>query len=300
LSTFPDGLFQYGGQPVGAIWASPWSTVRFVDGGDGNDNNSGLKPTEAKKTIQSAVTASGRSDVIYVRPKTYVVGTGMGRYSEDVTTALTQNDLSIIGTVNTTNPEFGVRWKPETATAITNIAPAFHLENLGFYAEDLKAVSLLSNGVTDTQRGIDGTTLYNVCIKGGGMTVADGGTGLRLERVRFSPKYNGEVDNAFTYTCNVAPGRMFTMKNCEFMDGNGTACDDQWISLVGVITEVIIRDCYFGQVPTGNAYIVAAAGVEGLIANCYFAAANGSTTAIEQGGMFTVACNDVTGLGNIK
>jgi len=297
LSTFPDGLFQYGGQPVGALWASPWSTARFVDGANGNDNNSGLKPTEAFDTIQAAVTASGRGDVIYVRPQAYVVGTGFTRYTEDVTTVLAQSDLSIIGTVNTTNPEFGVRWKYATATCLTNIAPALHIENLGFFAEDKKAISILTNDTLNTHRGADGTTMYNCVIKGGGMTIVDGGTGLRIERCRFSPKYNGEVDNGLTYTAS-AIARMFTIKDCEFMDGNGTVCDGPVITMTGTITEVMIRGCHFGQTPTGNAYISGTATtVEGVVQNCYFGNADMTlATGIAATGLLVSGIYDLTGL----
>lgn len=311
MTISPDGLFQYGGQPVGGfLWASPWSKVYFVDGYGGAAGNSGERPDDALSTIAAATAKATTGDVIYIRPLDYSIGHGVERYSEDVSITMTNtgynhagttsyplcqpSNISIIGCAHKTNPGYAVRWKPATATALTNTSPNLHVENIGFFAEDLLAVSLLSNGTTDTQRGIDGTSFYNCEIKGGGMTVADGGTCLTLDHCRFAPKYNGEVDNAFTYTCNTSPGRLLTIRNCEFFDGNGTVCDDQWITLTGTITEVLIRDCYFGQVPTGNAYIVAAAGVEGLIANCYFAAADGSTTAIEQGGLFTVACYDVT------
>ena len=313
MSTFPDGVFQYGGQPVGSfLWASPWSTVYFVDGYSGNDGYSGLKPTEAKKTIAAATALLTRGDVIYIRPYPYGIGHGMERYSEDVTITaskgslgvagaasypiLSPSDISIIGCVNTVTPQMGVRWKPATAFCLTNTAPALHLENIGFYAEDLLAISLLSNGVTDTQRGLDGTTIYNCDIKGGGITAADGLSCLAFNRCRFEPKYNGDVDNALTITCNTNPGSKLTIQNCEFLDGsNGTVCTDQWITLAGMITDVIIRDCYFGQVPTGNAYIVAGASVEGLIANCYFAAADIGTTGIEEGALKTAGLYDETG-----
>jgi len=313
MSTFPDGLYQYGGQPVGGnLWASPWSTVYFVDGYSGNDGNSGLKPTEAKKTIGAATTLLTRGDVIYIRPYPYGIGHGMERYAEDVTmTASTgslgiagtssypivsPSDVSIIGCCNTVTPQMSVRWKPATTFCLTNTTPCLHIENIGFYAEDLLAISLLSNGTTDTQRGMDGTTLYNCDIKGGGITAADGFTSLAFNRVRFEPKYNGDVDNALTITASTNPATKLTIENCEFLDGSdGTVCTDQWITLTGTITGTVIRDCYFGQVPTGNAYIVAAAGVEGIIANCYFAAADMGTTAIEQGGLISVACYDVTG-----
>jgi hypothetical protein len=305
MTIAPDGLFQYGGIPVGNLWGSPWSKAYFVDAVDGKSGNYGERPDDALTTIQAALDKCARGDVVYIRPQEYKLGRGFERYSEDVSLTMTKastasypvcgpSDVHLIGCTNSRNPEFGVRWKPATATALTSAWPSLHVENIGFYAEDLTAISLLSNGVTDTQRGIDGTTIVNCTIKGGGMTAADGGTGLTLYKVRFTPKYDGTVA-AFAYTCNAAPGRLLTIQECEFMDGNGTAASDQSITLTGAITEVLIRDCFFGQVPTGNAYVVAGASVEGIIANCFFAATDATTTGIEQGGMFTVACHDVTG-----
>lgn len=314
MSTFPDGLYQYGGQPVGSgRYDGMWGTkVYFVDGYNGSDGLSGLSPTSAKATIGAATALATKGDAVYIRPLDYAIGHGTERYAEDVTLTMTNtgynhagttsyplctpSNISIIGCVNTFTPQMGVRWKPETAFCLTNTTPCLHVENIGFYAEDLLAVSLLSNGVTDTQRGLDGTTFYNCDIKGGGITAADGFTSLAFRRCRFEPKYNGDVDNALTITCSTNPGSKLTIENCEFLEGSdGTACTDQWITLVGTMKSVLIRDCYFpANTPTGNAFIVAAAGCEGMVANCFFGVADGSTTGIEQGGLITVACYDLT------
>jgi len=316
MSVFPDGLFQYGGMPVGSrLWASPWSTAYFVDGYSGYDGFSGLKPTEAKKTIAAAVALCGRGDVVYIRPYPYGIGHGMERYAEDVTMTaskgalgiagtssypiLSPSDVSIIGCVNTVSPQMGVRWKPALAFCLTNTTPALHVENIGFFAEDLLAVSLLSNGTTDTQRGMDGTTFYNCDIKGGGITGSDGLTSLAFNRCRFEPKHNGEVDHALTITSQTNPGSKLTIENCEFLDGSdGTAADGPWIVLATCTKDVIIRDCYFGQVPTGTAYITGTATtVEGVVENCYFGNANMVlATGIAATGLITAGIYDLLGL----
>ena len=273
MSTFPDGLFQYGGQPVGATWASPWSVARFVDYDNGSVGYDGLKPTQACATIQQAVTASSRGDVIYVRPRAYVVGTGFSRYTEEVTTALAQSDLSIIGCVNTPNPEYGVRWKHATNTTgycLINIAPALHLENIGFFAEDAAgAVHILNNGATDTQRGSDGTTFYNCVIKAGRVINADGGDGLTFKNCYFHGKYGGGATGGITFTCSANPGRRLKILNCGFQEGNGTTCATEYINIAGVASEVVIKDCYFGLIPTSAKYILITSST-GIIANCYF------------------------------
>jgi hypothetical protein len=298
LSTFADGLFQYGGQPVGAQWASPWSTVRFVDSDNGSDVYDGLKPTQAMATIQAAVTASGRGDVIYVRPRAYVVGTGFSRYTEEVTTVLTQSDLSIIGTVNTKNPEYGVRWKHATNTTgycLVNIAPALHVENIGFFAESAAgAIEYLNNGATNTQRGTDGSTIYNCVIKGARVYAASGGDGLTIQNTRFHCAYDGTVASII-YTCSANPGRRFLVRNCEFQDGNGTAASGPYINIAGVMSELLIRDCYFGADPTGNVYITITSST-GHIANCHFSVADVSTGRIVEGGVICTGIYDGGGL----
>ena len=283
------------------MFASPWSTVRFVDGANGNDNNSGLKPTEPLDTIQAAVTASGRGDVIYVRPQAYVVGTGFTRYTEEVTTVLTQSDLSIIGCVNTPNPEYGVRWKHATNTTgycLVNIAPALHIENIGFFAESAAgAMSILNNGTTDTQRGTDGTTIYNCVVKGKGIIVRSGGDGFTIQNTRFHCGYDGAVAN-LDYSCSANPGRRLLVRNCEWQDGNGTVSSGPCITILPPLTEILIRDCYFPQIPTGSAWIVmTGASNEGLVANCHFAVADMTlSTGILKGGVFVTGIYDETGL----
>lgn len=297
MSVFPDGVFQYGGQPVGGEKSSsPWSTVFFVDGTNGVDTLDGKSPTKAKKTIQAAVTAAGRGDVIYVRPQAYVVGTGFTRYEEDVTTVLAQSDLSIIGTVNTRNPEFGTRWKFATTQCLNNIAPALHLENIGFFTEDATyGVLLTNNGATNTQRGSDGTTLYNCVFKGQGLYVLSGGTGLTVDNCRFTAKYTGTVSQ-INFSCSANPGRQLRIRGCEWTDGNGTTSSGPSIVIAGSSTENIIRDCYFGQDPTGGIYINITGTNTGSIANCHFACADVNTGRIVEGGLIGTGIYDGGGL----
>lgn len=279
-------------------YATPWGKTFFVDGANGSDNSLGETPDLAKKTIQSAVTAAGRGDVIYIRPQAYVVGTGFTRYTEDVTTVLTQSDVSIIGVTNSLNPEFGVRWKHATAQCLNNIAPALHLENIGFFTEGATyGVLLTNNGATNTMRGSDGTTVYNCVFKGQGLYVLSGGTGLTVERTRFSCAYTGTVSQ-INFSCSANPGRQLHIRNCEWMDGNGTTASGPHITIAAPATEILIRDCYFGQQPTGDVYIATAGANYGLIANCFFNHDDLDTdAAITLGtGVTAVGCYDKAGI----
>jgi len=292
MSVFADGLFQYGGQPVGAVWASPWSVARFVDGENGSDAFDGLKPTQPFATIQAAVTASTRGDVIYVRPQQYTGGTGFSRYTEEVTvtagasagsaTHFENADISIIGCVNTPNPEYGVRWKHATDTTgccLINHAPALHLENLGFYAESaLAAIELLNNGATTTQRGSDGTTIYNCVIKGAAIYVLSGGDGTIIQKCHLHTAYGGGTGGLgnIHYSCSANPGTRLKILDNIFYGGNVTeAPATAYITVLPPMTVMTIGRNFFGKIPTDGHYIdLSGSSNTGLVVNNTFADAD--------------------------
>ena len=149
----------------GYRFSNPWSTHYFVDGDNGADTNDGKSPSTAFATIQTAVTAATGGDVIYIRPKTYTMGTGFARYTEDVVIANTsaaaastapQAGKSLIGiTPNDVSSDFlGVRWKYATDTNLNVEAPGTHIENIGFFCEGATAgVYFEGDGATYTKAG---------------------------------------------------------------------------------------------------------------------------------------------------
>ena len=277
---------------------NPWATIHYVDGTNGSTTNNGKTPDRALSTIQGAVDLAGRGDIIYIRPKAYTVGTGFARYTEDVVTALAQSDLSIIGVVNTINPQFGVRWKFATAQCLNNWAPGLHLENLGFFTEDATYGVLLTNdGASNLKRGSDGTTIYNCDFKGKGLYVLSGGTGLTVERTRFTPKYDG-TQCILSFSCSANPGRHFHVRDCEWFDGNGTAPDVACIQVAAPATEILIRGCFFPQQPSSGVYIDTTGANYGLIADSFFNHDDLDTdAAIVLGtGVVAVGCYDKAGI----
>ncbi len=102
MSTFGDGLYQYGGVPVGVMptmdmFAGSKGEIYFVDGTNGSDGNNGKSPSQATKTIQHAVDlASGTGAVVYVFPKTPGIWDPVG-YEETVIVPYTKTMMSIIG-----------------------------------------------------------------------------------------------------------------------------------------------------------------------------------------------------------
>jgi len=290
----------------GGRFSTPFANHWFVDGINGKAGNSGTRPDHAFSTIQAAVTAAGRNDVIYVNPHTWTIGSGFTRYEEDVTvtsgvsgTDMLHSNISLIGisTPGATGDFLGVRWKHATATNLTVEAPAFHVENIGFFSEGATYAVLLSHdGAADTKRGSQGTSFYNCAFKGKGLYVLYGGDGLTVEKCRFQCSSGGTVAQLY-YSSSLHPGRRLTVRNCEWLDGNGTVSSGPCIHILPPTTEILIRDCYFPQVPTGNAYISAAGGNEGLIANCHFATSDLSTTGYVEGdALIAAAMYDYTGI----
>jgi hypothetical protein len=287
VTHFPHGVSSFGCVvPDGGRYSSPWATSWFVDGVSGSDSNSGQEPTKAFKTIAQAVASAVGQDVIYIRSMDYVIGTGYRRYTEDVTVSLggvggsgvsaTNANMSIIGVCsNIFNGDYsGVRWKFATATPLTVAAPGLHIENIGFFAESATyGILLQNNGATNTTRGSDGFSMYHCALKGKGLYALSGGDGTTIDSCRFQCGYDGTVAQ-INYSCSANPGRRLTIRNCEWLDGNGTAPSATNIIIAPPMTELLIRDCYFGQLPTGSIYITTTGANYGLIANCYFNSAD--------------------------
>ena len=95
-----DGLEQWGGVPVASQTAYPVPILGdhyFVDGTNGSDDHGGKGKTDAKETIQAALTlqiakTTGLGDVIWVMP---------GTYAESLTGNMTKVQIIGIGNVGT-------------------------------------------------------------------------------------------------------------------------------------------------------------------------------------------------------
>jgi len=110
--------------------------VIYVDGTNGSDGNTGLSWTEAKSTIQAAVTLAGAKGTVYVAPKAMAAGaTDPGSYEENVIIPATHESLSIIG-VNRGRTQGGLPQMKDgsgTTTAILIIrSPGCLIQNMGF------------------------------------------------------------------------------------------------------------------------------------------------------------------------
>ena len=303
MTTFSDGLYQFGGAPVGgARFSSPWATHWFVDGDEGSAGNGGQRPNDAFLTVQAAVTAASRGDVIYVRPRTYTSdGSDVNRYVEAVTVPFATADLSMIGVSNTYhgNPNYGAKLQYTTTsgTALTVNAPAFHLENMCVRAEGAKyAINFSGISGYATLAGSCGPTMYNVVIRGSeDGVIVTGGYAANIVGCRFEG--GSATDNAINLVGSAIPQRRVRIQDCHFDSFNGAANDEAYIRIFGSTSDLLIYRCTFDIKPTEGYYINATGSNLGLIADCYFAEADLDTDAeIVQGGLTVVGCYDVAGL----
>jgi hypothetical protein len=148
LSTFPDGLYQFGGSPVGpaASVISAGGTWYWVDPANGNDNNSGLKPTEPLKLLSAAEEkcTSGKNDGVFM----------MGSATACTETASITWDKHFTHLIGLVPPTmFGIRNRVLCSTAavspvITISGNGCVFENVMFTNEGDSASSLIAATVT--------------------------------------------------------------------------------------------------------------------------------------------------------
>ena len=300
MSTFPDGVFQYGGQPVGAHFSHPWATAYFVDADTGSDSLTGLKPTEAKATIDAAVQLMGVGDVLYIRPQAYVVGTGHQRYTESATVDLAQSDLSIIGVGYPRNNEFGVRMKATSSQVecLDVSGPSLHVENMGFFSDGTatNTVLLRNNGATNTQRGGDGYVFYNCHFKDATALSQGGQAGRWIDCTFRCQTSMLTIGSAGVANYNVI------VRRCYFLDSGTTAPTHPQLTDGGGGTYCLWVDhSYFGKIPTTTAYYLSVSGANssGMVTDSFFNTTNLDTDtdiSIASSNFMLVGCYDKTGL----
>lgn len=301
------GVPVFGG---GSRFTNPWATHYFVDGDNGSDADDGLSTETSKATIQAAITASRGGDVIYVRPKTWTIGTGFARYTEDLTVPLggdggsgitaTNAAKSIVGITpqGFPNDHLGVRHKYSTTSGYNMIvdAPRLHIENVGFFSEDATyAIHLRNNGATWTRQGSAGFSLYNCSVKGAYL-YSEGGDGINIVNCQFQAKYDGSVA-AIQLVGSAVQVKRPLIQGCHFIGGNANNMSGPCIIGAAPWLDACIRDCYFHADPDGSIYInIAGSTSTGTISNCHFSVADVSTDRIVEGGLICTGIYDGGGL----
>jgi hypothetical protein len=287
MTTFGDQVFEFGGAPVGSgRFSSPWATHYFVDFDNGSASNGGLRPDDALKTIQAAVTLASGGDVIYIAPRAYQLGQGFRRYVEDITITQggtagsgnvdTNANLSIIGVTQRQYPSdmLGVRTKYATAAhGGWNIeSPGTHIEGIGHFAEDADtyAIYFESDGATRS-KGFDGASLYKVMVKGKGVRFNGGGGDMSIINCKFQCKFNGTGTPLLELIGSAGAVNRLSVIGCDFIGGNANNYATAPVTGAAPVTSFVMRDCHFSQDPDSGDFInFAGTTNSGVISNCYF------------------------------
>lgn len=294
MTTFGDQVKEYGGAPVGSgRFSSPWATHYFVDYDNGSASNGGKAPDKALKTIEAAKDLAVGGDVIYIRPRAYQIAQGFRRYAEDITLATggaggsgvvdTNANMSFIGVTQRTasaSDFLGVRWKVSGTNTVpfTVQAAGVHIENIGFFNEGTGNTIYFQNEATGrTMNGGDGPTIYNCAFKTKGPVCNNGGDGLQIVNCRFQMKHDGtgtsiQLDGRGTDSGAACARNV--IKGCTFMGGNANNFATSPIIIQGSHYDLVIRDCYFANIPDTGDYIAFSGTNDGVVANCYFGAAS--------------------------
>lgn len=191
MTTVSDGLFQYGGQPVGGLLPfGPKSKSYFVDPANGSDLNDGLTPGTALAGLKAAYdkTVSGQNDVVY-----YIAGTG----SVTLTAALTwaNSYTHLIGVCAPTRT--AQRARIFQLSTLTGASPLLTVSGSGCIFANL----YIFQGVNDA------TSLINVSVTGGrnyfeNVHFAGGGHATQAVDGGASLKLDGAEENTFV-NCTV-------------------------------------------------------------------------------------------------
>ena len=296
MSTFPDGVFEYGGKPAGgrplAMW--PSEKVWFVDYDNGLTGNSGTRPSDAFKYVDTALTYASHGDVIYIRPRAPEAGAaGAGPYyggdpgdilpssTTNLTIAYTQYGLSLIGTgagigvpgaqQTTLQGAAGVTGTP----VLTVNAPYCNIENIGVkpggsttgliyqkFADDAATQAFANSYYKVWFRNVDGQAGYSWGNDSGGYDSVLGCTfsGHKL---------------AVNLACVNNNVNRLVIRDCDFETATTTATCHIYCS--GALTRVLFdRLTMMGTIPAGgspNLYISIAAASTGMFSNSYLGAA---------------------------
>ena len=131
MSVFPDGLYQFGGAPVGLGYfpaLRPNAKVYFVDPANGSDNNGGLKPDEAMDTVAAAYakTVDKQGDIVFLLGDGSTTGT-----SRDAEFTWSNSNTHLIG-VTAPTPNQRARIAPATtATDVDGYTPYITVSGSG-------------------------------------------------------------------------------------------------------------------------------------------------------------------------
>jgi len=289
----------------GVIVTKPWifnggiagaitkGKLKFVDGTSGSDGNTGDSLTEAKLTVQAAVTAAGAYGIVYVIPKAMAAGsTDPGSYEENIIIPATHECLSIIGIGNRTQgglPQLKVG-TTTTSPILTIRAPGCTIANLGFNGDGATGGGILldDDGSTKSAFGTEVVSCHFKNCKG--TTATDARTGGAIQWAATGGAWQVWIHNNRFYK-NVGDivllGTSASVPQDVIIEGNdfsGPASSvDCNLYLAGGsgMTGLVIKNNTFNALPAvGSGSVVRfmdLTGCTGIMAGNTFAAQTGAT-----------------------
>jgi hypothetical protein len=280
MTTVSDGLYQFGGQPVGPM-DFPFAgggTWIFVDPVNGADGNSGGKPSDAVATLYAAynkVTAGKNTTVA-------IIGDGSTAATARLSLALSAANTAAGGTVATTGTlTWGKRathlvgvCAPTSIAQRARIAPpttgtravVFNSGNFvsvttqGNYFSNFSVFCGFATGGTNQIAWTDsgGRNCYNNVDIGG-----DGDAASAADTGSYSLLVSGSVGENTFYNCNIGQDTTKTADACTVLTlaggtprnrfencvieayAGGTACFWVTIGASGIDRYVLFRNCMF-------------------------------------------------------
>jgi hypothetical protein len=277
MTTVADGLFQYGGVPVGSNLPFPTTgKAFFVDPASGSDGNSGRSPNQALKTLPTAHTlcTAGKNDVVYLMSSTTASSTTDGTARLSATLVWSKNATHLVGV--TAPSMISQRARISTATgATTNVNPLVQVTAQGCFFYNFSTFQGVGQASTDEQLWSEEgqrNAYFNVAF--GGMGSANGaaragsyvvrlyggaenqfthcyfGTDTR-DRTAANASVRIRLNGSATSARNVFESCVFAMRATQtspiFIDANESGCMDRFN---------IFRNCFFTNFGTSSPAVV--------------------------------------------
>lgn len=311
-TNFQDGLMSYG---VPVLGTGPgrfdgwWGTSRFVDYDNGDDAYAGTTPDEPYKHLQTAITAAGINDVIYIRNREQDITSTDPEYitpesTTNWTIAEADTHLSIIGASNvshipTQEGQIAVylRGSTNTTDTVMDWSGAFGLiENLAFHRGSSTYGQLLLNGNSTSLRAL-GTVVSNCLFRYDSSTGSYGA--LRNTDNWFITVYGCTFHNdrfgVYMVGSNTTIRRV-TVDSCLFRNQTATNVDTNITMSGSSSQDIVIKNCVFAcNTPNysggTNYFINVTAAATGVVSGCQFPIdTNEGTTSMEINGLDAVGC----------
>lgn len=261
-------------------------SVLYVDGTNGSDGNNGFSWTQAKATIQAAVTAAGAKGTVFVAPKAMAAGaTDPASYEENIVIPATHESMAIIG-VSRGRTQGGLPQLKDGAITTQHIlvirSPGCLVQSLGFNGAGNTGGGILLDDDSSTKtafgtsiigchfKNCKGPTANNAATGGAICWSANGGAWQVL--ISGNKFYKCAGDIVMLGTSQSVPQDV-VIENCV-MSGPAANVDCNIYVAADGINGIVVDNCVFGQLPalggTNDRYIKMSAGTVGMITNCTF------------------------------